>query len=100
MMGFFSAGLCALAILLLATAPPSRVQDQKQEQKKENVRGATTGPTSAPGYSHPDQFAHLKTVKPAENMYGVIQHPDQDKAAAQKLADTGAAWNEPLAVTD
>jgi len=51
----------------------------------ENIRGATTGPTTAPGFSHPEQYMHLKAVKPADNMYPVIQHPDQDKAAAAKL---------------
>jgi len=105
-MRFLTAGLCAAALLFFVAGLPacaqeedqSQAQDQAQDQtqvqdnqaqdkKKENTRGATTGPTNAPGYSHPDQFAHLKTVKPVENMYGVIQHPDQDKAAAQKLAD-------------
>lgn len=52
----------------------------------ENLRGSTTGPTSAPGYSHPDQFLHLKPVKLADNMYPVIQHPQEEKQARQKLA--------------
>ena len=29
---------------------------------------------------------HLEDVKPADNMYPVIQHPEQDKAAQDKLA--------------
>ena len=29
---------------------------------------------------------HLKDVKPADNMYPVILHPEQDKAARDKLA--------------
>ena len=37
MVRLFSAGLCALAILLLATALPGLAQDQ--QQKKENIRG-------------------------------------------------------------
>lgn len=67
-----AAALSAFAVL------PAAAQD--------NIRGSTTGPTSAPGHSHPDQFAHVTAVKPADNMYAVIQHPDQDKAAADKLA--------------
>ncbi|HET7851828.1 MAG TPA: sulfatase-like hydrolase/transferase, partial [Methyloceanibacter sp.] len=56
----------------------------------ENIRGAATGPTSAPGFSHPEQYIHLKDVKPADNMYPVIQHPEQDKAAQDKLAGLAA----------
>src|SRR5690554_3592404 len=62
---------------LLAVAEPALA---------ENIRGASTGPTSAPGFSHPEQYMHLKDVKPAPNMYPVIRHPEQDKAAADKLA--------------
>ena len=56
----------------------------------ENIRGAATGPTTAPGFSHPEQYIHLKDVKPADNMYPVIQHPEQDKAAQAKLASLAA----------
>jgi hypothetical protein len=35
----------------------------------QNIRGSSEGPTKAPGYDHPDQFIHLKDVKPADNMY-------------------------------
>jgi arylsulfatase len=52
----------------------------------ENIRGAATGPTTAPGFSHPEQYIHLQDVKPADNMYPVIGHPEQDKATADKLA--------------
>ena len=52
----------------------------------QNARGSATGPTSAPGYDHPGQYMHLKDVKPVDNMYPVIQHPEQDKAAQDKLA--------------
>jgi hypothetical protein len=69
--------LVAAAISVLAILPATA---------QENIRGATTGPTTAPGYDHPDQYAHLKTVKPADNLYPVIPHPDQDKQAAEKLA--------------
>ena len=48
----------------------------------QNIRGDATGPTTAPGFSHPEQYIHLKDVKPADNMYPVIQHPEQDQAAA------------------
>ncbi len=53
---------------------------------QENTRGSMTGPMTAPGYSHPDQYVHLQTVKPAKNLYGIIQHPEEDKEAAAKLA--------------
>ena len=56
----------------------------------ENIRGAATGPAKAPGFSHPEQYIHLKDVKPADNMYPVIQHPEQDKAAQDKLASLAA----------
>src|SRR5262245_60158178 len=52
----------------------------------QNIRGSATGPTTAKGYDHPDQYIHLKDVKPADNMYPVMQHPDQDKEAQDKLA--------------
>jgi arylsulfatase len=51
-----------------------------------DIRGSATGPTSAPGYNHPDQFIQVKDVKPADNMYPVVPHPDQDRAARDKLA--------------
>jgi arylsulfatase len=52
----------------------------------QNIRGSATGPTTAKGYDHPDQYLHLKDVKPADNMYPVMQHADQDKEAQDKLA--------------
>jgi len=69
---------CALAVLSLALVGPAMAQS--------NIRGDATGPTTAPGYSHPEQYMHLKAVKPASNMYPVIQHPELDKNAAAKLA--------------
>ncbi len=52
----------------------------------QNGRGDATGPTEARGYSHPDQFIHLKDAKPADNMYPVVAHPEQERAARDKLA--------------
>ena len=69
---------CAVAILALIIAEPALAQ--------ENIRGDTTGPTTAPGYSHPEQYMHVTPVAPADNMYPVVQHPDQDKQADEKLA--------------
>jgi hypothetical protein len=49
--------LAAAAISVLAILPATA---------QENIRGATTAPTTAPGYDHRDnQFAHLKTIKSA-----------------------------------
>jgi arylsulfatase len=69
---------CAVALLGIAVAGPAAAQS--------NIRGATTGPTTAKGYSHPEQYMHLTPVKPAPNMYPVIQHPDLEKNATDKLA--------------
>ena len=52
----------------------------------QNIRGSATGPTTAKGYDHPGQYIHVKDVKPADNMYPVILHPEQDAAARTKLA--------------
>jgi arylsulfatase len=71
--GFFTAGLAALLL-----APTTGLA--------QNVRGASTGPTTARGFSHPDQYLHLKDVKPADNMYPVVPHLEQDAAARAKLA--------------
>ena len=51
----------------------------------ENLRGATTGPTSAKGYDHPNQYIHLQPTKLADNMEPVIVHKEQEKAAREKL---------------
>jgi hypothetical protein len=51
-----------------------------------NIRGASTGPTTAKGYDHPEQSLTMKDVKPADNMYPVLQRPEQEKAAQEKLA--------------
>ncbi|MFA5899585.1 MAG: sulfatase-like hydrolase/transferase [Hyphomicrobium sp.] len=71
----------ALFGINLVLALPTFAQDTT-----ENIRGASTGPTTAPGFSHPDQYIHLQDVKPADNMYPVVPHPDQDKAVREKLA--------------
>lgn len=52
----------------------------------QNPRGSTTGPTTAPGFDHLDEFITVKDVKPAPNMYPVVQNPAQDKAVREKLA--------------
>jgi arylsulfatase A-like enzyme len=51
-----------------------------------NIRGSATGPTTAPGFDHPGDYLFVKDVKPADNMYPVVQHPEQDKALQEKLA--------------
>src|SRR5262249_6741787 len=52
----------------------------------QNIRGSATGPTTAKGCDHPDRYLHLQDGKPADNMYPVMQHPDWDKEARDKLA--------------
>src|SRR5262249_54383632 len=50
-----------------------------QTPKPGNPRGATTGPTKAPGYDHPNQYLHMKPTQIAPNMEPVIVHPSQVK---------------------
>jgi hypothetical protein len=44
----------------------------------QNPRGNAMGPTTAKGYDHPGQYLHLQDVKPADNMYAVILHPEEE----------------------
>ena len=81
-------GAVALAALL-ACGGIAHAQDSEAE----NIRGASTGPTTAPGFDHPWDTIHLKDVKPADNMYPVLQRPEQDKAAAEKLSKLGKKPN-------
>ena len=74
---FSMVGIAVLAALVIAASGTANAQ---------NIRGAATGPTTAKGYSHPEQSLHLKDVKPADNMYPVLQRPEQEKAAQEKLA--------------
>src|SRR5580765_630832 len=46
-----------------------------QQPKAGNPRGATTGPTDAPGYDHPNQYLHMVPTSIAPNMEPVIVHP-------------------------
>ncbi|MGA9443323.1 MAG: hypothetical protein WBV18_07880 [Methyloceanibacter sp.] len=78
MFRYISTGVCAVALLSLAAVSASFAQS--------NIRGDASGPTSAPGFSHPEQYMHLKPKKPAPNMYPVIEHPSLTKNAAEKLA--------------
>jgi len=50
------------------------------------TRGTATGQSTAKGYDHPNEYITVQDVKPAPNMYPVVQHPEQDKAARDKLA--------------
>ncbi len=71
-------GLCAAALLGMAAAGPAVAQS--------NIRGDATGPTTAPGFSHPEQYMHLKAKKPAPNMYPVIKHANKEKNAAFEVS--------------
>ncbi|MEM8575894.1 MAG: sulfatase-like hydrolase/transferase [Pseudomonadota bacterium] len=72
-----STGFCVAALMCLAC---------DVALAESNIRGATTGPTKAPGHNHREQYIHLKPEKPAPNMYPVIRHPELEKNAATKLA--------------
>ncbi len=52
----------------------------------QNLRGASTGPTTAKGYDHPNQFLHVRPKLIAENMEPVVEHAEQAQAATEKLA--------------
>lgn len=66
--------------------PKSPIVALGAEPKPGNPRGATTGPTDAPGYDHPNQFLHVEPKKIAENMEPIIVHPKQMNEAMAKLA--------------
>jgi arylsulfatase A-like enzyme len=70
----------AAAILGLAWIVPASVNAQQI------TRGTTTGQTTAKGYEHPNQYLHRPATKIADNMEPVMQHPEQDQAARDKLA--------------
>jgi arylsulfatase len=59
-----------------------------------NPRGATTGPTDAPGYDHPNQYVVMKTTEIAPNMEPVIVHPNQVNEAKDKLTKAFAKFGK------
>src|SRR5262249_36578977 len=67
-------------------------KEQYQTPKPGNPRGATTGPTDAPGYDHPNQYAFTKPTQIAPNMEPVIVHPSQVKEAMDKLTKAQAKF--------
>jgi arylsulfatase A-like enzyme len=75
------AAALSVALLLLPGLAPAA--DQKPGAI---TRGAVTGQTQAKGYNHPNQYLHLSPVAIADNMEPVMQHPEQDKSAKEKLA--------------
>ena len=52
-----------------------------------NVRGSTTGPTTAKGYDHPNQYLGKQTTLIADNMEPVMMHPAQNTEALKKLKE-------------
>ena len=52
-----------------------------------NNRGSTTGPTTAKGYDHPNQYLCKQPTKIADNMEPVMVHVSQDKEAMEKLKE-------------
>jgi arylsulfatase A-like enzyme len=81
--GILHRGLPILAAFALAAALAAGAAAPAAAQ---NIRGSATGPTTAKGYDHPWDTIQLKDVKPADNMYPVVERPEQDAAARQKLA--------------
>jgi arylsulfatase A-like enzyme len=59
--------------------------EQFKMPKADNPRGATTGPTAAPGHDHPNEYMFTKPTEIAKNMEPVIVHPKQVEEAKAKL---------------
>src|SRR4051794_27552909 len=57
--------------------PRGAVGEKGPVMKPGNPRGATTGPTDAPGYDHPNQYMFTKPTEIAKNMEPVIVHKSQ-----------------------
>lgn len=81
----FFAILLAL-LLVLAGGVPAAPEKAETRKVEEITRGAVTGQTQAKGYDHPNQFMHVQPKQIAENMEPVVQHPEQEKLAKEKLA--------------
>ena len=77
--------LLLVALALLATSE-SAAQQTDYASQTQNPRGSTTGPTAAPGHSHPNQFMHVKATLIADNMEPVLIHKDDNEEARAKLA--------------
>jgi arylsulfatase A-like enzyme len=72
---FLSASFAPLLLLLSAGALAGQ-----------DARGSATGPTTARGYTHPEQYITVQDLAPAPNMYPAVPHPAQDSLARRKLA--------------
>ena len=64
--------IITLTLMLCITLAFAQNKDFKTQEK--NSRGSTTGETKANGYSHPNQFMHIKPTLIADNMEPVILH--------------------------
>jgi arylsulfatase A-like enzyme len=51
----------------------------------QNPRGASTGPTKAKGYDHPNQFIAVSAKTLADNMEPVVEHPEEERQARERL---------------
>jgi arylsulfatase len=56
-----------------------------QDKPAPNIRGASTGPTTAKGYDHPNQYIAVPGKSIADNMEPVIEHQAEAKAAQDRL---------------
>jgi len=72
-------------VALLAVFGLTLVSTSHSKAPEANTRGSTTGPTSAPGFSHPNQYAHVQPTSIADNMEPVIVHKSDVAAAKKKL---------------
>jgi arylsulfatase len=56
-----------------------------QDKPAPNIRGVSTGPTTAKGYDHPNQYIAVPGKSIADNMEPVIEHQAEAKAAQDRL---------------
>lgn len=77
--------LAVLVLLLGVGLVPWLAEARDGGGRSQNLRGATTGPTSAPGYDHPNQYLFRTAETIAPNLEPVIRHPDEERQARQKL---------------
>lgn len=86
-MKFYRSYLPALTLAACSLVQPLAAQEMDYANQPANPRGSTDGATTAPGFSHPNQYLHVQATQIADNMEPVIIHQDEVDQARQKLAD-------------
>jgi arylsulfatase len=76
-----------LGVISICLVQVSYGQNTNYTKQRTNARGTTSRETSAKGYSHPNQYLHVKATQIADNMEPVIVHESEIKEARKKLED-------------